>query len=139
MGKSMTKHLQAWAIRNPMACVLVGISIIEIGLIVDFLEKRIPNVGLFILAHGFIILGEVIAVTFFLYLFIEERQHEQNTQMLSALGSASKEILQEQSRVTQSEFQTLISEFKEQADIIIDGINESLFEAILKDNYPIKL
>jgi hypothetical protein len=147
MKPKLIRHLQAWAVNNSHWCIFIGISIIASGLMVDLLDEKkvsellhireaIISILIFIIAHGLIILGEVIAVTFFLHLFIEEKQHEQNAKMVEELGNESKRILTKQAGSINDEFKGLIDGFKVEADRVIADINEGLFVAILKDKLP---
>ncbi|TFF34204.1 hypothetical protein [Mucilaginibacter psychrotolerans] len=129
-------RLQTWSVKNPKSCTLIGLFIMALGLLCDHFSKDTHSTVWFLISHLFVIFGEVITVTFFLHTFIDQQQHEHFKQLLENVSQESKKELAQEAKFLGEEFNKLIGQLREQAEITITEINGNLFEAILKGRMP---
>jgi len=136
--ESSLNRYQEWTVKNPKFSIVIGVTLLSFGLILEETDWK-EYIAVFMIGHLLIILGEVVAVTFFLHLFVDDQTRLKNQKIIDKLGADYKQTLKDEATVFRVKFDKLTTDLRKFTDRTVNEINRNLFEALLKQQMPYQL
>lgn len=121
--------IQRWCISHTGISMCFGFLLIGIGVYIS--EYEAVHLVTTVLSHFTIIAGEAIVVMFFLHLFVERLNSQGHENVI-------KNLVKSLSTKMQTEVNSLMADFRNEAEITTTKLKDNFFAAILQDKMPHK-